>query len=469
MKNLKILLIIFFCLTQTVQAQSETDLSILLLESQMKRENPMVRWNYYYGFYMYSLYKVYERTKNPDYLKFIKNWADESMKQYTENNKEFKTLDDMYPGLVLLYLYEQTGDEKYMNLSKKIIETLKNYPRTKEGGYLHMVKHDGQLWLDGIYMINVFLAKFGAITGDTSYYNEVTNQISVYTDLLRDPKTKLLYHAYTEGDTGQFFHPEKKRSNEFWGRSMGWVIMATAEVLDIIPEDYKKRNEIIKRLKSLTDALIKFQDAETGLWYQVTNRADLERNWLESSSTAMFTYGIAKSVRLGILDKSYMTYALKAYQGMIKYKIFKDEEDLYTVKDICHGTVVGDLNYYLNRPPSDNNLRGLPAVILMSEAFRNQPIIINGISDEDRKRREIEKKSAKESRYNVLNFGIKPNPKTNNTNKLQVLIERLHKSGGGTIYFPSGNYSIDSIIMRYGVYLEFSDNATLSGTPDIKQ
>ena len=248
---------------------------------------------------------------------------------------------------------------------------------------------------------------------------------------------------------------------------MGWVMMAAAEVLDIMPEDYKGRKEIIKRLESLSKALLKYQDPETGLWYQVTNRADLERNWLESSSTAMFSYGMAKAVRLGALDKSYMTPALKAYKGMVKYKIFRDEEGLYTVKDISHGTVVGDLDYYLNRPPSDNNLRGLPGVILMSEELRDQPIVLNDISEKDRKRREIEKASAIESRYNVRNFGVNPDGRTLNTHKIQILVELLHKSGGGTIYFPSGNYLTGSLIIKDGVYLELSHNARLSGSRDI--
>ena len=121
------------------------------------------------------------------------------------------------PALSCLHLYEQTGDEKYMDLCKRIVHTLKDYPRTKEGGFLHMVRHDGQLWLDGIYMINVFLAKYGEITGDTSFYDEVTKQISLYTDLLRDEKTGLLYHAYVEGEAPLYFDPETKTLQRILG------------------------------------------------------------------------------------------------------------------------------------------------------------------------------------------------------------------------------------------------------------
>ena len=102
MKYLKVLLLSLFCLLQTVQTANASDLSVLLAESQMQRENPMTSWKYYYGFYMYSPFQVYERTQNPEYLEFIKTWADESMKAFTENGRVFNTLDDMYPGLVLL-------------------------------------------------------------------------------------------------------------------------------------------------------------------------------------------------------------------------------------------------------------------------------------------------------------------------------------------------------------------------------
>ena len=63
MNRLKVLILAVFCLMQTFQAVYASDLSVLLAESQMQREHSMTEWKYYYGFHMYSLYRVYERTQ----------------------------------------------------------------------------------------------------------------------------------------------------------------------------------------------------------------------------------------------------------------------------------------------------------------------------------------------------------------------------------------------------------------------
>ena len=66
---------------------------------------------------------------------------------------------------------------------------------------------------------------------------------------------------------------------------MGWYMMALVDVLDFIPATHPRRKELITILNRLSTAIVKFQDAKTGVWWQVTDKANKEKNYLESSGT----------------------------------------------------------------------------------------------------------------------------------------------------------------------------------------
>jgi unsaturated rhamnogalacturonyl hydrolase len=40
----------------------------------------------------------------------------------------------------------------------------------------------------------------------------------------------------------------------------------------------------------LVKAWARYQDEKTGLWYQVVDKGDNPANWLETSSSSMYTY-----------------------------------------------------------------------------------------------------------------------------------------------------------------------------------
>jgi unsaturated rhamnogalacturonyl hydrolase len=64
------------------------------------------------------------------------------------------------------------------------------------------------------------------------------------------------------------------------------------------------------------DALVKCQDAETGLWHTLL---DDPSSYLEASATAGFAYGILKSIRLRLVPKEerYLNAAKKAIGAVL--------------------------------------------------------------------------------------------------------------------------------------------------------
>ena len=76
----------------------------------------------------------------------------------------------------------------------------------------------------------------------------------------------------------------------------------------------------------------------------------------------MYVHTIAKAVRFGYLDESYLEYAWKGYQGVIDTLKF-DENGRVIIGQI--GTGIGDYAHYIARPTSENDLHGAGAIILM--------------------------------------------------------------------------------------------------------
>ncbi len=71
--------------------------------------------------------------------------------------------------------------------------------------------------------------------------------------------------------------------------------------------------------------------------------------------------------------------------------------------------------------------------------------------------------SAKEVFYNVIDFGAKADGKTNNTASINSAIETAARNGGGTVYFPAGEYLSFTIHLKSNITLYLDQGAVLIG------
>ena len=71
--------------------------------------------------------------------------------------------------------------------------------------------------------------------------------------------------------------------------------------------------------------------------------------------------------------------------------------------------------------------------------------------------------SAQKSFYNVLDYGAKGDGTTNNTKAINSAIEAAAKNGGGTVYFPAGDYLSFTIHMKSKITLYLDQGAVLIG------
>jgi unsaturated rhamnogalacturonyl hydrolase len=91
-----------------------------------------------------------------------------------------------------------------------------------------------------------------------------------------------------------------------------------------------------------------------------------QRNWLETSCSAMLTYTMSKAVARGSIASSYADVAARGFRGVME-KLSLGADGSTNVADICIGTSVGDAAYSFNRMRATNDFHGLGAFLIMYE------------------------------------------------------------------------------------------------------
>ncbi len=340
--------------------------SVDTLMRKFEAENlpPKGHFHYHQGVFLSGVEKTYNICKEEKYKEYIEGWVNSLL---TEDGDligfDKDELDDVQPGILLYRMYNETKSPRYEKAIKHLMDVVKNFPVNNIGGFWHKVKCNEQMWLDGLYMAGPFSALYSKTFGDNWGFDSCVFQALLMEEKTIDKETGLLYHAWDSIKAKPWADKETGLSSEFWGRSIGWVPVATLDELECMPKTQKGYDELVRMTTDLIQAVEKYQDEKTGLWYQVVDKGNDENNWLETSCSSLFTAAICKAVRMGFLDRSHLDYAIKAFEGIID-RLKYDGENVI-IDGICVGTGVGDFMHYCNRPTSQNDLHGTGAYLLM--------------------------------------------------------------------------------------------------------
>jgi unsaturated rhamnogalacturonyl hydrolase len=381
---LRILMIVFFfnVIVEKARAQDKP-LSERLAATVMNiwkdslafKEGKPAQWTYEQGVVLKGIEKVWRRTANGNYFNYIQKNTDLFVRK-DGGIRTYKlddyNLDNINPGRILLMLYNALNDNtRYLKAIQLLKEQLNYQPRTSDSGFWHKNRYPNQMWLDGVYMTEPFYAEYAKRFNTPEAFNDIAKQFILLEKHARDPKTGLYYHGWDESKKEKWANKTTGCSANFWGRSVGWYIMALVDVLDYFPKDNPKRDSLIKILKQLSVAVKKVQDPETGLWWQVLDKKGEKGNYLESSASSMFVYAFAKGVRKGYLDKSYLVAAQKGYAGILKNFISVDPTGQTNLNKVCAVAGLGgdpyrdgSYDYYINEPVVTNDPKGLGACIM---------------------------------------------------------------------------------------------------------
>ncbi len=370
---------LFLLLLTAVSYSQKT--GVLFADSEMKRfpqawqldHGKRLYFGYAQGVGCTAMLQVWKETGDRKYFDYVEQWGDTIINEKGEIHLykvETYNVDYINSGKILFDLYKETGKEKYKLAMDLLVKQLKNHPRTHEGVFWHKLIYPHQIWLDGLYMADPFLAQYAVTFNELDWINDVVNQFLVTAKRTYDFKTGLYYHAYDESRNQLWANKITGHSPNFWGRSIGWWFMAVVDVLDFIPENHPQRGDLIKIIQGLADALPNYQDTD-GLWYQVMDKPDYKGNYQEASASSMFMYGYAKSVKKGYLDKKYLTIAEKAYNGLMNVLMTKNADGTLTLRNCCavsglggHPYRDGSVDYYVNERVRENDSKATGPFIM---------------------------------------------------------------------------------------------------------
>ncbi|MBR0062604.1 MAG: glycoside hydrolase family 88 protein, partial [Oscillospiraceae bacterium] len=140
------------------------------------RQGAPASWNYIDGCMITALMAIANITGDKRYFDFAENFISSFVSEdgtIRTFEPEKYTLDDVNEGRVLFELYEKTGKEKYRLAADKIRDMLLHQPRTYEYSYWHKLIYPNQVWLDGLYMAQPFMALYEKYFGDKDYTDVV--------------------------------------------------------------------------------------------------------------------------------------------------------------------------------------------------------------------------------------------------------------------------------------------------------
>ena len=233
---------------------------------------PAGRWHYHQGVFLCGMEMLWEAEQDDRYDAYIQAYVDGLIDEHGNLYFARDELDAVQAGLLLFRLEKKTGRSKYRIAADKLRNLLNTLNLTSEGGYWHKDKYAYNMWLDGLYMAGVFSLKYANAYGDHDLRETVLHQEKLMRKYMKDEETGLLYHAWDESRKMPWANAETGCSPEFWGRSLGWYGLAVAQFLDELSADEPGREALVNSLRDFVHALIRYQDAESGLWYQVVDK-----------------------------------------------------------------------------------------------------------------------------------------------------------------------------------------------------
>ncbi|MDP4274377.1 MAG: glycoside hydrolase family 88 protein [Bacteroidota bacterium] len=310
-------------------------------------------WSYVHGYMFHGFEMLYKSTGDRKYLDFIKTYIDKFVDDKGNfHGDNLNSLDNLMTGSSIVALYEYTGDERYKKAAMQFRKVFDTYPRSNDGQFWHGMKTP-DMWIDGIFMGQMFLIRYGQVIGDKEYcIDEAARQIKVFARHCEKDGSGLYLHAWTENPAAtKWADPKTGLSPEVWSEGLGWYALVVSELLAVMPESHPQYASVLDIYKRMMAGLKKNQDPVSGGWFMIVDKGNQPGNWIDPSGTSMFVYSIQKGIDIGVLDKKeYENVARRGFESLLTFAAI-NEKGLVDVHGGGDGISVKN-NYaaYVNYP-----------------------------------------------------------------------------------------------------------------------
>lgn len=335
-------------------------------------------WNYIDGCMMTSLYSIYKLTGDKKYLDFVDKFVDYYV--YEDGNirgyeLETYNVDNLNEGRVLFDLYRETGKEKYKKAADLLYKQVCGQPRTGLGNFWHKLIYPNQVWLDGLYMAQVFYTRYEREFNGGRNYADIVSQFQNVYDHMYDREKRLYYHGWDYSKKAFWSDKKTGLSKSFWLRSVGWYTVGLVDAIDYMEEE-GQREKLVKIFKDTVEGLERYIDPEKHMFYQVVDMGGREGNYLETSGSAMIAYAMMKGARLGFVDKRFASVGERIFNGICNEYLTETDGKL-NLGGICLMAGLGPesnrkrdgtFEYYISEPVVENDAKGTgPFVMAYTE------------------------------------------------------------------------------------------------------
>jgi unsaturated rhamnogalacturonyl hydrolase len=442
------------------------------------------RWDYAPSVLALSLVRLGEQQKNDALVQFGTRAVashvnpDGTIKQgftLSEYN-----IDSITPGRVLLAALDRGGqNDGYTKAVRALRAQMAAQPRTADGGFWHKQRYPEQMWLDGLYMASPFLAQYALRFNEPALLDDVVHQIVLMDRHAYDPARGLHKHAWDAAKAQSWADKQTGVSPNFWTRSIGWYAMAIVDVLDYLPVTHPEIDNVVGILRRLADGAVRWQDPQSGVWWQVTDQGTRAGNYLEASGSSMLVYALAKAVNQGYLPRAqYEPAILKGYEGLVREFIRPNADGTIRLTKVCSVAGLGYTNsagrprdgsfeYYISEPVVDNDPKGTgPFIFAGLEVQRLTerrtadvaPRVTGWQSLPDLLAR-IKAPEFPARDFDITAQGARPG--TDATAAIRAAIDAASAAGGGRVVIPVGEWLTGAIHLKSNVNLHVSRGATL--------
>ena len=358
--------------------ETTPDAPIWNIESIKQGKEPA--WNYIDGCMMTSLYTIYKLTKDRKYLEFIDKFVDYYVfDDGTIRGYDMSTynVDNINEGRVLFDLYKETGKYKYKKAINLLYSQLQSQPRTETGNFWHKKIYPNQVWLDGLYMAQVFYTRYETTFNSGRNYADIVRQFKNVWNNMYDQEKKLYYHGWDVSKKAFWADPETGLSKSFWLRSVGWYTVGLVDAIsyfNLSKPDLKA--ELITIFRKTIEGLEQYIDPEKHMLWQVVDQKGREGNYVETSGSAMIAYAMMKGARLGFVDRRFAAVGEKIFNGICREYLTETDGEL-NLGGICLMAGLGPedkpnrdgtYEYYISEPVVENDAKGTgPFVMAYTE------------------------------------------------------------------------------------------------------
>lgn len=326
-------------------------------------------WNYEDGCILAGCRELYYALKDRRYLDFVLDYLEPLIaKDGTIKNFPLKrySLDSFCAGRSLFFAYDESGDDIYKRAIFFLMNRLNGQPRTNEGSFWHKAIYPFQVWLDGLYMVHPFYIEYERRFNNLKNHSDVLNQFLIVRKYMYDSQKKLYHHGYDESKVMPWADDRLGTSRGFWLRSMGWYMMALADITHMVDD-----NTYADLFVETADGILNYAHPETMLFYQVIDKPNMLGNYTETSGSAMIAYSLMKFSALNSpRSREFANTGLRIINSLEQIKLINIDEKL-SLTDICLSAGLGPDNsrdgsaeYYISEKKVSDDPKGVGAFMM---------------------------------------------------------------------------------------------------------